>query len=390
MKAKTKAVITTAVFVAILAGLSVSNWLMPEKDFSESENRSLQTLPEFSLERLFSGKYTSQFETYTTDQFIGRDYWVSLKTSADRAALKQDSGHTKENPGVYFADDGYLIEVYTEQDVDQDQFELNTGRLKEFLEYAQDSLGAGHASAMIVPTAGEVLRDKLPPFAPSADQEAMLDQLEKALPQGSFVNLLPTLSQYKEQGVFYRTDHHWTTYGAFLGYQDWAKAMGLTPLSQDDYEIKTVTEEFYGTTYSKANDLDAKPDHMEAYLPKAQEALTLSIDSGREVTEQDSLYMDSFLEKKDKYSYFLGGNNPILTIRTQAGTGRKLLIVKDSYAHCFAPFLTSHFDEITLVDLRYFRQGMKGYLTENGFTDVLVLYNLQGFAEDTNMGALVK
>ncbi|MGI5960211.1 MAG: DHHW family protein [Massiliimalia sp.] len=384
MKPKTKAVATTAMFLAVLTGLSVANWLWPEKDFSENENRSLQTLPEFSAEKLFSGKYTSQFETYTTDQFIGRDYWVSMKTSADRVTQKKDSG------GVYFAEDGYLIEVYREEDVDWEQFQRNVDRLNEFLTSAEQTLGQGHASAMIVPTAGEVLRDKLPAFAPSADQKKMLEQMENTLPAGSFVNLLPVLSEHKEDSIYYHTDHHWTTYGAFLAYQQWAESMGITPLSQEDYEIKTVTESFYGTTYSKANDLGAKPDSIQVYLPKETQSVTLEINSGKETQEFNSLYVDSYLEKKDKYSYFLGGNNPVDTIHTGVNNGRKLLIVKDSYAHCFAPFLTSHFEEITLVDLRYFRKGMKEYMEENGFTDVLVLYNLQGFADDKNMGTLVK
>ena len=199
---------------------------------------------------------------------------------------------------------------------------------------------------------------------------------------------LALLQEHKEEPIYYRTDHHWTTLGAFYGYTAWAESIGLTPYGREDFSEETVADDFYGTTHSKIN-LPVYPDSIIRYTPRFPAAYHLIFNLGEK--ESDSLYDESKLEGKDKYSYFLGGNNPIVTITSSTGEkGRRLLIIKDSYSHCFAPFAVNHFEETTLIDLRYFNLGVQTFLEQEDFTDVLVLYSTANFADDRNLNTLVK
>lgn len=382
MKKKTQSVITTVIFLVLIFGVTIVNLLTPEKEFSENENRVLTTLPDLSVDRYFSGKFGTEFEKYTTDQFVGRDYWVGMKTAADRALQKKDSG------GVYFAEDGYLIEKHSEQEMNTPQLEKNLSFLKQFITAQSDVLGTEHVKALLAPTAAEILSDKLPAYAPNFNQEKVLNQLENDLPQGTFINLVPLFTQHKEEELYYHTDHHWTTYGAFLAYEEWAASAKVKPWEKDEFRIEQVTDEFYGTTYSKANYYKIQPDKISLYYPKKEMSYHLDINDGKK--QMDSLYDLSFLEKKDKYSIFLGTNNPKIKITSSVKNGKKLLLIKDSYAHSMVPFLANHFEEIHMLDFRYYHQGAQKYIEENEITDVLVLYNLVTFAEETNIGKLVR
>lgn len=384
MKGKMQSIVTSGMFLGVLFGVSIWNLAVPVRSFSENENRVLQQLPEWSIQKLLDGSYTTDFEKFTTDQFPQRDFWVGMKTSADLAILKQDVN------GVYFAKDDYLIEKYTENDLDRAQLEKNLSRLEEFTERCQQLLGKDRMKAMIVPTAAEILEEKLPAYAPTLDQRAILEEFAEGLPQDSFLDVTPVLDaavlNAAQRQVYYRTDHHWTTYGAFLAYQQWADSMGWVPWTEDDFQIEQVTDSFYGTVYSKANYRNAVADTIELYFPKNPVAYHLTYNQGE--WESDSLYNMEYLEKKDKYAMFLDGNNPLVQIQTNVANGRKLLVVKDSYAHSMLPFIVNHYQQVDVIDLRYFHQNVMDYIQENEITDVLVLYHLKNFAEDSYLGYL--
>ena len=193
----------------------------------------------------------------------------------------------------------------------------------------------------------------------------------------------PTQAYFEQadrEPLFFRTDHHWTVYGAFAAYQAWARSVGLTPLQMEDYTAKTVSADFLGTLYSKANLPWIQPEKLEIFEPKQKNPCQVTAENGK--IKLNSLYDSSFLEGRDKYSYFLGGNHPVTEVTTSVKNGRNLLILKDSYAHSFVPFLTAHFETITLVDPRYFKEDLFAWMEGKGFTDILVIYNAATFAED--------
>ena len=299
---------------------------------------------------------------------------------AERAMLKPDIN------SVYFAKDDYLIQKYDKSDISQEQAEKNKERLAEFVQKYVEKLGKDRVNVMLVPTASEILKDKLPPFATGYDQGAYMDEVIEALPEGTFIDVRNTLNQHKDEYIYYRTDHHWTALGAFYAYEQWAKDAGFTPLSQDQFDITLASDQFYGTLHSKVN-VNIKPDEIYLYQIKKDMNYQLLYNL---TDEKDTLFDLSKLEGKDKYSVYMGGNNALVDIKTNNKNGRRLLIMKDSYAHSFAPLAINHYEETFMIDFRYFNAGVEEFVEENQITDVLILYNTMGFVEDRNTIKFVK
>ncbi|MCD7883988.1 MAG: hypothetical protein LUI87_09875 [Lachnospiraceae bacterium] len=370
-------------FCILIFGFAIATLISPDTEYSETENRTLAQLPEASLSSLTDGSFESDYEDYLTDQFVLRDEWIALKTNVERLA-----GRTSSND-IFFADDDYLIEAHTDT-FTSDQAEMNIQLLAQFVEMYAGIFGTDHMTVMIVPNAVDILRDKLPAFASPYDEGEYLKQIETALEEslekGVWFDARSVLQEHSEEDIYYRTDHHWTTLGAFYVYQAWAEAQGYTVPTADSYAVETVTEEFEGTIQSKLG-IHTVTDSIELYLDPADPYYTVEKDGSGEISY--SLYDYSALETKSKYDIFFGGNNALTQITTRAGTGRKILVVKDSYAHCFVPFLLSEFDEIDVLDIRYYNQEISRLIEEEEYTDLLFLYNASGFAEDTSLAKLL-
>ncbi|MBT9777842.1 hypothetical protein GPL15_15165 [Clostridium sp. MCC353] len=397
--------VVTGVFLAFLFGVSAAGVLWPEKGFSESENRYLQTKPEFVMKDLINGSYGTAYEAFLGDQFPLRDGWVGLKVKAEQAQLKKDVN------GVYLAKDGYLIEKFEREDLEGPQLDKNIDAAAQFAARMGKKLGQEHVRVMMVPSASQVLTDKLPAFAAPYDQEQVTRRIrEKLAETGAGTEMMvPVLEQMKEhsqEDIYYRTDHHWTAAGAYYGYEIWAESMGIEPWSREMFTEEIVSEDFLGTVYSKVN-VKVRPDSIRLFLPKKEERYQVEYDGLPKV--YDSLYNFKALEGKDKYGVYLDGNHGLTVINREASgsgetsgsredsenskssenSGRKLLIVKDSFAHSFAPFAANHFDTVYMVDLRYFNMGIEEFMEENGVTDLLVLYQIPGFSTETTVSKLL-
>ena len=365
---KAEKIAVLAVFIAFLAVFFVLMPAMPDVEFSQQENRYLQTLPEFSFEALAAGDFTADFEEYTTDQFPFRDNWTALKARAELALGK------KENNGVYYCDGGVLITDFdapSQQDVDQNIDYLNT-----LVDNVDVPVYFG-----LIPGAGEVQSSLLPENAPIGSQQAVIDW---AYGRSRAINIdvQSALGAHKDEYIFYRTDHHWTSLGAFYGYQALCEAMGLPAPSLSDYERETVSDSFYGTTWSSSGFAWVPPDTMETFVP--DDGSVTVTDYGKNPPAEGPLYDTSFLEVKDKYSMFLGGNSSLRSIET-GHDGPKLLVVRDSYSDSLAPFLLENFSRIDLVDLRYYKSSLAAYAAENDFDSILVLYSVSNFSTDRNL-----
>lgn len=355
----------------------VWNLLTPDKLFSESENRSLEQLASFSSRNLMSGKLASNVEKYIADQFAARDFWIGLKTDAERVIGK------KESHGVYLGKDGFLLQKFippTDENLKEKvaaihAFDDSTPDLRKYV--------------MLVPTAQSVLADKLPSNVSDNGELVSRGKVQRSLRENiHIVDVYPALFANREQSIFYKTDHHWTTNGAYYAYQALGKQMGFEPKIKEDFRIETVTNDFYGSLYSKSGYRHMKPDSIKLYLPE---------DNGRNSVEyvdeqqrSDSLYVMDNLKKKDKYTVFLNGNHGLIKIATSNRKGKKLLVIKDSYANSFLPFLTQHFQEIYAVDLRYYEGNIKKLIREQQIHDMLLLYNVQTFFEDPSIQVLTE
>lgn len=369
----------TALFCAFLGVFLAAGAISPDQAFSPVENRALQQMPTPSLDTVLSGKFMSAFETYTTDQFPGRDSWVNLKARTERAMGKQ------ENNSVYFCKDDTLITRFNKPD---------SALVNQNLSYIdQFAAKAGvPVSFSLIPGAAEIWADRLPNGAPNASQKAIIDQATASLRNASVYDTWSTMNAHKDESIYYRTDHHWTSLGAYYGYTSLMDALGMKAVPLCNYEKTTVSDSFYGTIFSSSGVRWVKPDSIDTYVPDTGVTVTShTYDAkGNPIEEPRSLYVKSFLDVKDKYSMFLGGNQSLCVVKTAHADAPKLLIVRDSYADSLVPFLTPHFSEIHLVDPRYYKLSVADYIQENNIDQALVLYSVSNFVNDKNLVWLTK
>ena len=374
----------TALFCAFIGVFLAANAVSPDRAFSEMENRNLEQLPEVDFgtpEKLFrdgnffNGQFMRDFETYTTDQFVGRDFWVGLKSSTERALGK------KENNNVYFADQDTLITRFDQPDAGDVTDNLNY--VNNFVENVDIPVVFS-----LIPTQACIWADRLPEGAPNASQTDLLSQAQGAVSGATWADVYTPLMEHKDEDIFYRTDHHWTSLGAYYGYTGLAQALGYTPVPLSDYDATVRSTEFYGTVFSSSGVRWVRPDTITTYVP--EDGITVVShtydNAGNPVEEPRELYVESFLSVKDKYSMFLGGNQSLGVVKNANNPdGPKLLIIRDSYADSLVPFLTAHYSEIHLIDPRYYHLSVKDYVEQNGIDQALVLYSVPNFVTDQNL-----
>ena len=362
--------LAVAVLLGGVALFLVLAFLMPDREFSDRENRKLAQKPDFSLSALADGTYFDDLGDYLADQFPGRDLWISLN-------LKRSSFFgQKEASGVYLCDDGYLIQAPGEPNAEN--LERNIQAINRF--------GGAHAdlkiTMAIVPNAATVHWDKLPANAPVRDQRADLSDLKAKVNGANFVDVTDALTARSGEYLFYKTDHHWTSLGAAYAFQAIAPALGITAPALDSYTVYAVSDTFEGTLSSRSGSHKAK-DQVDIYVPGSDVAYSVNYVESQ--TRVASLYSRAALDQKDHYTVFFGGNHSRVDITTTADTGKCLLLLKDSYANCFVQFLYPHYDRILMVDPRYYYGDLENLISSQQVTDVLYLYNLDTFLSDSSL-----
>ncbi len=360
--------------VAYVFGFFTLQVLAKDKTFSELENRDLASAPKLSKEAFLNGSFGEDFEKYIADQFPLRNKFISLKAYSELALQKTD------NNGVFIGKGGYFLQDFTKPDTVL--MDKNSAYINEFAKKF-------NVYMMLSPTSTKVLEYKLPSYATPYDEGTYIRNFYKQLSTKVHkVNVLDTLLDKNTEDIYYKTDHHWTTLGAYYAYTAFAKSAGFTPLSLSDFNIIDANSEFYGTLFSKGNFTFAKPDTIQIFEPKQKVDVEVKYVSSNTTT--NSLYAYSHLDTKDKYSVFLDGNHPLITIKTGVKNGKKLLVIKDSYANSLVPFLTNHYEEIHIMDLRLLNMPITTYATQNGIKDVLFLYNVHGFNTEAKYSLLGK
>ncbi|WP_235847975.1 DHHW family protein [Mobilibacterium timonense] len=361
-------------FIVMVAAIVLLSLFSKDRSFSDTENRALQQFPGFSISQYMEGRFEKRMESYADDQFPGRDLFVKIKSAADVTA-----GGLEAN-GVYKGRDGYLIEDVTKPD----------RKSLSRTEKALADFKARHSNVdmyfLLAPTAGNIMSDKLPRSVRVADQDAYMDQFFKSVQAGG-INTIDVRSELRKAAdkgtqVYYRTDHHWTTTGAYLAYQKAAPTMGLTPRK---YRKAVVSKDFRGTLASKSGFSNGKNDAISLYLPDYDGYKQSVIFYDDTQTRTTKFYRFGNLKKKDQYTVFGGSNHPKYTIKTPVESKERLLIVKDSYANCFIPFLTQDYFEIVVVDPRYYFENIDDLMDSEGITKVLFLYNSDTFFGDDSL-----
>lgn len=363
---KKENIITIILFSAFILLGGIAFWLIPDKAFSDNENRYLAELPTVELKKLTSGEFMEEWEDYVSDQFPGRDSYMLVG-----GKYKYFLG-MKDINGVFIGEDGYLLSVMDKNGVDHEQVGKNIDYINSFLDKCSKSETVENTAFMLIPDGAIILKDKLPKGVDVLWEEKLLKDIRGAVNNAEIICPENSMSQMEEQ-LYYYTDHHWTGYGAYGAYKEYCKVLGIT--ADEDIKLTTVSKEFYGSLYSKVLFAE-KADAVVIDETKADINIIKDGNAG-------TLYDYEALNKKDKYLMFQGGNYGIVEID---GNGEGvLLIIKDSFANSFVPFLTDNYAKIIMLDMRYYMGNATMICSKEKVTDVLVLYSLSNFVSDENM-----
>lgn len=361
-------------FVVLLFVVIFLNIITPTSKTSVAENRELQQRPSISLSRLLDGKFASEYTKFLSDQFINRDGLIKIKAKFDLMTGK------KEINGVYIAKNDYLMEGFKRSD---DNSTLS--KLSEINKFTNNNTGL-KVSMMLVPNKVEIYSNLLPKSNPNNSQKEYVNFVKKNLDSKiKLVELFDVFEKNKNNiDLYFKTDHHWTTDGAYLAYVEYCKALNLEPINENMLERNLASDSFKGSLYYKNGAEIGFPDELYLYLNKNEDKPVL-VKYYDDLKKVPSLYDVSKLQGRDPYEVFTGGNHTQIKIRTNIDTKRKLLVVKDSYANAMLPFLVNNFSEITVVDLRYFTGSLQDVIQNNELTDVLFLNNINTFNTDSSI-----
>lgn len=379
---KTYKIIMIVLFAVFLAGMPILTliFLSPEASpFSENENRYLEKFPEYNFENYKDESFMTGFDDWISDRFYGRESWIALKNDADKIMGKT------ENNGV-FVTNNMMMQKWS--GYDETVYERNLNAINGFIE----KHGEIPAYFMLVPNAQEIYKENVPKYAQVGNQKEFIDNFYSSLknPAGT-IDVYSPLSANKDSYIYYRTDHHWTSYGAYLAYIAAGEVLGYTGTSIEDFTVEHASNEFKGTLYSKTLDTSVTLDTIDYYTltenePSVKVSVYADFDTvNKKVKYKDyySMYFREFLDVKDKYSSFLGQNSPIVTVENEnAKSDNSLLIIKDSYAHSVVPFLSKEYKKVTMIDLRYIHTDFQIMVNLKDYDRLLFLYNVITFSED--------
>lgn len=362
------------VFSLFFLGLFAVDILTPDRSYSELENTTLSQRPTLSA---FTAKglnnYFTAYTKYVKDQVFGRDQWISLQSMVETTLLQK-----QQNGGILLGkDDTMYPRTFGLLSSEERTLPKNTKALE-----ALCTRYPGKVNVMLAPAASVIYPEKVPANAPLLDEDLYLDSLAQTVRTagGNFVDVRDVLSEHKNEYIYYRTDHHWTTLGAYYAYEALCEALDLTPFDLSAHTAVTV-QDFYGTHYSKARTWNAVPDILTYYdLPNRMTIYTVKAAGQPTEGQSTGLYDTEKLEVYDKYAAFLHGNNGLSRIE---GDGQgSILVIKDSYANCFVPYLTANYQNIDVLDFRNYNYGLDKLVEENDYDQILVLYCFDSFKSD--------
>lgn len=381
MNNKKAQIVIISVFLAFTVAFFGLFMVLPKAEYSSSEKRYLAKAPEVSLENFFEGKLTNALEGgenggYIPDHFPFRTFFVGVN-----AYWNLLTGSTASN-GYYYGDDGYILTK-----------PASTNRADKNLELINRfSASFDEVGLMVVPSAGYMLDSKLPEVHADYPDEQVYELINKNKAQNIRVYDLCEDFGYRvvsDEQVYYKTDHHWTSLGAYTAYGRFCEDKGLPYTETDAFTVSSY-ENFYGTTYSSSGYFLRKPDTLEIWENKGfADSIKVTVTEGSKSETFDSMYFEEHLTEDDMYPVFLDGNHALVSIEnSKAKSGDTILLIKDSFAHCAAPFFAENYAKVIMVDLRYYKLPVTELVESEGVDEILFLYGMNNFCTDTNLAYL--
>lgn len=372
------AVVTTALFMLILIVMAVFSIALPKKSVSELENRNLASIPATSVQALLNGSWASGMQAYTQDHIVWRDGWIDLCSSVETSIFRKT-----DKDGILLGKDGWMFpKHFAVQGAYNSQFDKNTDAVAEFCARYGDRV-----TFMLVPSAALIYADKLPDGAPQVEESALLDAafLAAAANDSRILDLRAAFFREKENiQLYYKTDHHWTTDGAYLAYQEYCALMDIPAAFSPEAHTRQDVPGFFGTHYSAARWNRARSETLSYYVTDS--TMTVFEIGGEDVflpLNDMELVNREKLTHVDKYGAFLDGNHGYVEL-SGSGTG-KVLVVKDSYANSFVPFLTENYETVGVVDFRNFSYGLDSMIESREYDEIILLYSFYNFMEDNHV-----
>ena len=386
-------------FAVVITVLPIVTLLLPKVESSENENRTLAKFPSLVDQKKLDKaenlgdvieavkwnyiterkdpSFMDDFETYFSDHLAGRESWVKMSNTLMKMAGKQEINGT-------YTVDNRIIQAFKEYD--SAEVDKALASIDDFAKRFPDI----PMSIMIAPTSQEFYSNKIPSYAGLLSERAFIEDCYGKLENVDTIDAVSYISGHKDEYIYYRTDHHWTSLGAYYAYTSAGKSLGYSAYGLNAFNIETVSNNFRGTLFSKTLDDSITPDTIDYYfLANGEPKVKMTRFDGTKTEELDSLYVRDYLNVKDKYSSFTGSNVPVVTIETDVDNGKSLLMIKDSYAHSLVPFLSKHFSKITMVDMRYINTDLRSFVDLESYDRVMFMYNAITFAEDSNARKLV-
>lgn len=355
--------------------IMTANIIIPDHKQSETENRPLQTFPSWNTEHVLSGQYTKDLNTWFSDQFVCRDQNIHIKY------LIQKTFGVKEIQDVFLTKQG-LIEKTAKPN--KEHLERNLNAINTFKQNNPE-LNVGFVTA---PNAVSIKKEYLPKYAVTLNQDKQIDNIYSKLDDSIVkIDLRNTLKKHKDEYLYYKTDHHWTSLASYYAYQDIAKAFNLETTKKSDYTIYPVTTNFEGTLANKTGSVNIK-DEIDIYVPKDKCDYVITDESTNKKSR--TIYHSDALETKDQYTIFMGGNKALFHINVDNNSKRHLLLIKDSYANSLIPFLIPQFNSITVIDARYYFEDYTRLIKDDLITDVLFMNNANTFVQDTSLADMLE
>ena len=370
-------VMFSLVFVVILVVIMVLNLLAPNKEVSADENRRLAGRPRFSADSLLSGEYMEKYEKYLSDQFAGREVLRNARVVLNRL------GGSKEENGVLIGKNGQLMEKLLVPD--QEVLGNNLDAIVDFAEKNQKM----PVYMMLVPDAANVLNKDLPLLYTAADQKRMIAQVKRELDTHvTWLDVESVLNKHTDDTIYYKTDKHWTSAGAYYVFQAAAELMDISKGVSGKFATYPISTTFNGDLAAKSGCEKHVKEVIEIYIPLEgdTDVIVNYVDEQRKST---SLYDSSKLEGSNQYEVFLGGDSSVIDIKTVSESTRRLLVIKDSFANSFLPFLTPYFREIVVVDPQYYGGTIDEIMDTYRITDTLILYSGNTFFQDNNISGVL-
>jgi len=367
MKPKFDEWLMSILFCGFLLVMSALFFLLPKTQFSETEKRYLQDPPKYSFESLASGQLGYDIESYMADHIPGRDFFVGLYSYFERLTLRQVS------EDIYLAEGERLVEKPVIWD--EDRITRNVNSILSFANHYPNQV-----DIMIVPSGGWAVRDRIIGISNPYCDEEIISGIYGKLPGVNTVDITEMISSYPDPAeLYYRTDHHWTSLGAYKAYCHYVESKGLSAIPEKEFTVKTV-EDFKGTTHSRSALWLIPGEPLQMWSGPA--SLTVTNRESQE-SHQGPFYMER-LKEQDKYTVFLDGNHSLVRIENPEKE-EKILVFRDSYANCLGSFLAQSYGTVVLVDLRYYKEPLETLWAEETFDDTLICYSLSNFMTDNNI-----